>query len=85
MSNINIQIVDNILNSLINNKNILLLYKKLCYNIIVEQKEDTIFYDYNTTNYRFLSVYLKDLLTHIGIKHHHFNDDDIKNYIKIIK
>jgi hypothetical protein len=84
-NNINIQIVDNILNSLINNKNILLLYKKLCYNIIVEQKEDTIFYDYNTTNYRFLSVYLKDLLTHIGIKHHNFNDDDIKNYIKIIK
>jgi len=44
--NINTKIVDNILNSLINDSNQLLLYKKLCYNIFVEQREEIIFYDY---------------------------------------
>ena len=82
-NSININIVNNILNCLINNENIL-LYKKICYNIIVEQKEDIVFYDYDTTNHRLLSMWLRDLLFHICIKYNSFDDDD-NNYIKIIK
>lgn len=60
---INVDIVDDILNSLINN-NIKTQYKKLVYNIIVKQEEKPIiFYDYNDG---LLTTWITDLLYHIS-------------------
>ena len=59
--NINEYIINNILNSLIKDNNVLKKYKKLCYNIIVEQKEEIIFYD-STCDWYYLSTFLNDLL-----------------------
>ena len=58
---IDIDIVDNILKSLINDDNILKSYKKLCHNILVEQTDTIVFYDY-TNKCHLLSNWLNDLL-----------------------
>jgi len=80
--NINIDIVDAILNSLIIDSNILTEYKKLCYNIIVEQKQEIIFYDDIT--YPLLSNWLENLLNTISPKSI-YNYDIDKDNIKLIK
>ena len=87
--NINIDIIDNILNSLINDKNILALYKKICYNVLVEEIEDIIFYDYSI-DIHLLYIWLKDLLYTITpfyetiIYTYSFEYPNI-DYIKVIK
>jgi len=87
--NLNINIVNDILNALINNNNILISYKKICYNILVEEIEDIIFFDYSTKNH-LLATWLKDILFTITpndetiIYMYSFNYPD-KDYINIIK
>lgn len=70
----NINIVNNILKSLIKDDNIIKKYKKLCYNTIVEQKEEIIFYDNDyTQKYLLLSDWLTSLLYKLSL-------DSIYNY-----
>lgn len=59
--NINSEIVDELLKSLINDKDVLVQYKNLCYNVLVEQQDCIIFYDYSS-EYCLLSAWLKSLL-----------------------
>ena len=73
--NINVDIIDNLLNALINDKNILIKYKKLCYNILVEQKEEIIFYDYCVDGYQVLGNVLKKILTNIASIHKNYQED----------
>ena len=60
---VNIKIVDDILNSLINNDT-KIKFKKLAYNVLVKQEEMNIFYEYDES---FLSGWLSDLLYNLGI------------------
>lgn len=82
---VNIDIVDNILNSLITNE-IKLQYKKLVYNLIVVQEEkQIIFYDYNDC---LLTSWIKDLLysisNNIYVKAHDYynNKLEFKKFLK---
>jgi hypothetical protein len=85
-SSIKTDIVDDILNELIKDKNVLKQYKKLCYNVLVEPKEQIIFYDYSYKDF-LLSMWLNDALSHLYNKHyfkHYYdvstNNKDIKKY-----
>ncbi len=70
---INIDIVDNILNSLIANKKIILKYKKLVYNLIVKHEENQLFYDYNDCIF---TTWITDLLYTISGKQLYVNSCD---------
>lgn len=59
--NIDINIVNNILSSLIDDDNIIKQFNKLCYNILVEQKETIVFNDYSNKSC-LLSSWLRDLM-----------------------
>ena len=73
-------IVDNIFGSLINDANVIKKYKKLCYNILVEQRETIVFEDYSD-KCRLLSNWLKDMIEAICFESHphgficEFNDN----------
>lgn len=88
IKNIDTNIVDNILNSLIQDENIIINYKNLCYNTIVEQKDTIIFEDYSYTNH-LLTNWLKCLLNRLTNKTAIYFDDIEKNnyvhYFNIIK
>jgi len=82
---VNIDIVDNILNSLITNE-IKLQYKKLVYNLIVVQEEkQIIFYDYNDC---LLTSWIKDLLysisNNIYVKAHDYYNNKLE-FKKLLK
>ena len=85
---IDINIVDNILNSLIDDREIKRQYKKLAYNLLVEREESQtiIFYDYNNC---LLTTWLRELVyTLNGNKKYMLSCDYYENKIefrKIIK
>ena len=87
---INTNIVNDILKTLIIDNNILIKYKRLCYNIIVEQREQIIFYDYYSDRH-LLSTWLNDMLYAISSRIDNYYDNNYikyhydKDYIKIIK
>lgn len=60
---INIEIVDDIINSLITNE-IKLIYKKLVFNLLVKQEEPIVFYDKG--EYCYLTIWIRDLLYSIS-------------------
>jgi len=70
---VNVDIVDDILNSLIANKKIKLQYKKLAYNLIVKHEEKQIFYDYNDCIF---TTWITDLLYSISGKKLYINSCD---------
>ena len=70
---INIDIVDNILNSLIADKKIILKYKKLVFNLIVKHEENQLFYDYNECIF---TTWITDLLYTIYGKQLYVNSCD---------
>ena len=82
--NINISIVEEIMASLINDKDILVQYKNLCYNVVVEQQDGIVFYDYSS-EYCLLSAWLRSLLYSIvgfyGKKYAYY--DDKKDILEI--
>jgi len=87
---IDTNIVDNIISSLINDKNIIQQYRKLCYNILVEQKETIIFEDYSN-KCCLLSTWLNDLIFSICSEGHpygyicNFDENKQSTYIKTFK
>jgi hypothetical protein len=62
---VNIDIVNDILNSLVSNRKTILQYKKIVYNLIVKYENKQIFYDYNECLFTTL---IKDLLSSISGK-----------------
>ena len=82
---IDINIVDDILNSLINDREIIGQYKKLAYNLLVEREESQIiiFYDYNSC---LLTQWLRDLVyTLNGNKKYMLSCDYYENKIEFRK
>lgn len=81
IQNINTEIVDNILKSLISDENIISKYKKLCYNCIVNQENTIIFEDYSNTNH-LLTHWLKSLINRLSNNTAiYFDDNEQNNYI----
>ena len=78
--NINTNIVDMILNSLIINTVELKKFKILCYNVIVKQLEPIIFYDYSD-KWGLLTTWLGDILYTISSENYYLNSDDYYNNI----
>ena len=89
-NDIDTNIVYNIISSLINDKNIIQQYRKLCYNILVEQKETIIFEDYSN-KCCLLSSWLSDLMFSICSDKHHngykcfFDENEKSTYKKTFK
>lgn len=90
IDNIDTNIIDDILSSLINDKNIIDQYRKLCYNILVEQKQTIIFEDYSH-KCCLLSTWLNDLIFSICSEGHpygykcNFDEKQKAHYLKAFK
>lgn len=81
IQNTDINIVDSILKSLIEDENIIENYKELCYNTIVSQKKTIIFEDYSNTNH-LLTHWLKSLINRLSNNTAIYFDDNEKNNYK---
>lgn len=87
---LNTNIVTRILQSLINNNNIINQFQHICYNILVESKEIIIFYD-NSPTFHFLSSWLSDLIFSICANDHpcgykcDFDENEKASYKKLFK
>ena len=86
--NIDTDIVDSILDSLIINKNKLKKFRNICYNIMVQQSDTMIFYDYSD-GWNLLTNWLQNLMRIISSDKYYLYSshyyDNIKNYKKEIK
>ena len=58
---INTEIVDDIMNSLISDKNIIQQYKRLCHNILVECSDTIVFYDY-ASKHNIFTTWINDVV-----------------------
>jgi len=86
--NIDSQIVQNILESLVNDSNIILNYKQLCYNILVKRPTEIFtFYDYSNNKFH-LTTWITDTLFNLRSSEFRcviVKDQDLKDDNKVLE